>query len=445
MATLFSTPTFGSAAVPGDKAERTIIGQDWNRSKNATDVELGLDPTATMEIESTDDDALQAGLTEVNPSAQVTPYIKQAFEEGKTASPLYKLHVYDEKLGERFLLVRNPATSSVSPTGRTTRIFVAFDLHEKAFRILKDSSRPGSDGIYADLAVADDCASTLGYSDSIGTVCDDGNLHMPNGKVQVTRGYGDTGHLWRTHTRTLLNEVGVPLKDYRNSKELCTVVLHALEAHRDAWKSSKIFNRDVSDANIFIYKDSKSANQEKSALLVDWDLSKSDASTVELVQKNRTGIRRFTSAAVLQFPNKPYEVADDLEDLRDVLSYRYDRNIFEDGCWKGGWGKYYAVMNGHLPCDISPTCHRFDSLLSKLARLCEQHYLAAQGSPESSLDEEDSDSGSDSEARIIATRTLDTHESFLDAFRSALRKKGWKDDKVAFDQFSHIPGSRMRS
>lgn len=275
--------------------EPEVFFEFFYRLKDASDIELGFDPTATMVFESAEDqdldpdakplrEALQTALDQLNPAARVTSYITEAFEEGKTMWPLYKLDVPDKKIGTRSFLVRNLTTSSVSPTGRATRGYIAFDIEEKAFRFLKDYW--------------------------LATVCCGGDLSMPGGELQVTRTQelGSTGYLRRIHTRIVLNEVGIPLKDYKNSKELCVLVKQAMKgslflvfltmaqtnardstAHEWAWVKADVLHRDISDTNIVIDEEFiEGKNPKVRALLIDWDLCKYKGELDQPSQKNRS-------------------------------------------------------------------------------------------------------------------------------------------------------------
>lgn len=223
--------------------EPEVFYEFFYRLKDASDVELGFDPTASIVVEAEDDsvdsrakplrDALDAALRELDPDSRVTPYIERAFNKGETKWPLYKLDV-PSKDGQRSFLVRNLSTSSVSPTGRATKGYIAFDIQEKVFCFLKDYWRPDSDAVHSEMEIYAKFES-LGEDKKIAgiaTVRCGGDLCLPGGGgLQVTRtqDFGQSSHLRLIHTRLVLNEIGIPLKDYKNAKELCSVVLYAFK------------------------------------------------------------------------------------------------------------------------------------------------------------------------------------------------------------------------
>ena len=132
-------------------------------------------------------------------------------------------------------LIGKPRVVTYSPTGRCTRGFVAFRPQQGSYdqadvHFIKDYWRPDSEVVHTELEVYEKFESIPDYHDGIATVCCGGDLSMPSGEPQVTQTqeFGSTGYLRRIHTRIVLNEVGIPLKDYKNSKELCVLVKQAM-------------------------------------------------------------------------------------------------------------------------------------------------------------------------------------------------------------------------
>ena len=199
----------------------------------ASDVKLGHDPTATRlpdDIDQSEDAGkLAAAISSFPSESRVKPYIQSAFDG--TRWPLYKLQVpvKTDPTKTREFLVRNPTTHSVSPTGRATKGYIAFDVDQKDFCFLKDSWRPMSDNVHPELDVYERLAAN--GVNLTATVRCGGDLLLGPGQLQLTRTQElQTPSIYfpRVHTRLVLNEVCIPLKHYTDSRELCKVVLEAL-------------------------------------------------------------------------------------------------------------------------------------------------------------------------------------------------------------------------
>lgn len=204
------------------------------RISRASDVQLGYDPTATV-LKNPESDpgyqSLQEKLKALPSNYRLTPYIEAAFA-GKNW-PLYQLDVpeKDASKSSRPFLVRNPSSYSSSPTGRCTKGFIAYDITEQNFCFLKDSWTAQSPKIHSELDVYEKLESH--NIPGIATVRCGGNLTITPGSTtfQSTKTQdldGAKDFLPRYHTRLVLNEIGMPLKDYLHSLELCTVVFIAL-------------------------------------------------------------------------------------------------------------------------------------------------------------------------------------------------------------------------
>ncbi|KAH8100024.1 hypothetical protein BXZ70DRAFT_939991 [Cristinia sonorae] len=393
------------------KKEAEQFYEFFFRLRKATDVELGLDPTATIiNVNDIDEDA-DTGY-ELHPSivavmkaidalpeaaARVKPHISRAFNEGSW--PYYELRVPDkaELAKMRRFLVRNLATYSNlnSPLGRSAKGYIAFDLDTQKFRFLKDSWRTDSPGVHPEMEVYEKLSSVSPRIPGIASVCCGGDLSDHLGVKQVTRTQEHVPvYHPRIHTRIVLNEVGIPLEEYTDSRELCYVVTDAFVAHAGAWKCSKVLHRDVSDGNIVIYIDYDStpdADGSARGLLIDWDLCKYQH---ELnggnAQHSRSGTWRFLSAALLNFPLKPHELADDIEAFYHLLclyAYRfhspmselnvanivktvYDTCEIVQGYWLGSMVKYTNMEKGVHPEVDGP----FGQLLGQIAEIVKEHY-----------------------------------------------------------------------
>ncbi|KAI0794673.1 hypothetical protein C8Q74DRAFT_1445969 [Fomes fomentarius] len=115
-------------------------------------------------------------------------------------------------------------------------------------------------------------------------------------------------HVARIHYRICVEEIGLPLTDFKNFKELSYIFILALQAHHSAWTRAGVLHRDISIDNIMIHPETRKA------LLINWDLSRlASELSVDPVEPDRSGTWQFQSALILQYPRKPYRLYDDLE------------------------------------------------------------------------------------------------------------------------------------
>ncbi|THH30018.1 hypothetical protein EUX98_g4181 [Antrodiella citrinella] len=401
------------------KTEPEKLYEFFYRLRNATDAELGYDPTATMVLPTDPDVTAVQRAISILPSSRVKFYIEKAFNDDQW--PFYRLQVPDPKdpTLPHVFLIRNLSSHGDSLTGRATKGYIAFDLATKEFCFLKDSWRLLSDDIHPELEVY---------------------------------------------------------------KRL---------AHAGAWKAG-VLHRDVSDGNIMIYEDP--TTRRISGLLIDWDLCKyKEELSRGKTQKTRSGTWRYLSATLLNFPKKPYELADDIESflhllcifalrfhhhnldpvvLKVTLDDHYDVSWYQDGYCLGSYQKLSDVRGGLLPCTLR-TKDTFSTLLQVLAAICKEHYAsldfddlqeqfgitpetAASASVEpteydsappivpafSDIDERSRKENAQLEADLPlpkpAVATLNTHSRFAFAFYDALTRDGWIPHDKTVDQFEKI-------
>lgn len=206
------------------------------RMELATDAQLGLDPTATMlakdPSKNPDYQSLQQALGSLSPASdsRLTTYIKNAFKDDKCGWPFYNIKVIDRKSEKTHsFLIRNLSMHSSSMTGRATKGYIAFSIATEKFCFMKDCWRADSPLIRPELDIYDDLKE-YGVR-HVATVCCGGDVRVTDSESeQRTRTQDFLGVdklLPRVHTRIVLNEIGIPLKDYIDSKELCTVVAFA--------------------------------------------------------------------------------------------------------------------------------------------------------------------------------------------------------------------------
>ena len=261
-----------------------------------SDAELGYDPTV-QKVEETDADVV--GLRAFKPAlGYQQKYMAEAFPVG-SKGPIHRVVMKDKDGKEHRLLIGRPRHASRSAFGRGTKGFVAYDVGAKALRFLKDYWRPDTKGhtteyeIYVTL-------HAKGVRNIATLVCG-GDVYSPEETVaQRTRAqkYLAAYETPRIHHRIVVVEVGRPLEEYANSRELCRVVYGALcgklllilptdqnamlisfhtSAHQDAWTKAEILHRDISPGNIII-SEIVSPDTGKSipkGMLNDWDMAKS--------------------------------------------------------------------------------------------------------------------------------------------------------------------------
>lgn len=204
--------------------------------KKAPDAGLGFDSTVKMLPRNpggnVDYKALKDALATLPANSRLTPLIRKAFADDRTNWPHYKVAIFYQKTGTtHHFLIRNLTSHSLSITGRATRGYIAFDLATHTFHFLKDSWRPDSELIHPELEVYE---KLLKYKVSyVATVRCGGDVRIdPKQPVQTTHSHqfrtADQNVHPRIHTRLVLEEIGIPLHQYRDSEELCTAVGYAL-------------------------------------------------------------------------------------------------------------------------------------------------------------------------------------------------------------------------
>ncbi|TFK45228.1 hypothetical protein OE88DRAFT_1689281 [Heliocybe sulcata] len=296
-----------------------------------------------------------------------------------------------EKQLVRYFLVAKPHFRALGVTGRGTRGYIAMDPETRRLFYLKDCWRVSLPGIqkegdvlralrvaqveYVPTLVCDgDVCSRCGLNSGESThpVPDDvpaasgagmtgpwlgtqssseGNavqtalrgsnaplspaaLDGPQSTLTDKHARGDSADEMNTmkphiHYRMVVSEIGQPLDDFEESRQLIATIMYAVVAHYMAYERAGILHRDVSRGNILIYSHPTGRLQADgspeivtTAILNDWDLSKDVRTNREGArQPNRTGTWQFMSAALLRNPKKVHQVADDLESFVHVLIY----------------------------------------------------------------------------------------------------------------------------
>ncbi|KAI0693723.1 hypothetical protein BC835DRAFT_1415742 [Cytidiella melzeri] len=280
------------------------------------DCGLGYDTSAVLATEA----ELEA-LRKIRPK---NPYARDCADEvldNRVFYPLYKVTCDD--LGghsQSKYFIGKHSVASYSPTGRATKGYVTFDAQRTRLCFLKDYWRPKSSKILPELKIYEELAAH--------------NVHY----VAKAIGGGDVGDqctvtqryfkwlaevpLKRCHSRLVLN-LARPLEKYTSSSELVVLVFDALRGHEEAWTKAGILHRDISVDNIMrvVHQDDEE-DLVMEGILNDWDLCKRKSELEqEARQHGRSGTWAFMSALALQYPLKPYDLADDLEAFIHVISY----------------------------------------------------------------------------------------------------------------------------
>ncbi|KZV75786.1 hypothetical protein PENSPDRAFT_599441 [Peniophora sp. CONT] len=131
------------------------------------------------------------------------------------------------------------------------------------------------------------------------------------------------------HHRLLFKRIGRPLNTFVSTRELCTALLHAMEAHGAAFEDAKVLHRDISGGNILVDKSGR-------GMLIDWDMcvwleNKDEAEKIG----QKVGTWRFISAGLLDDIPRPRKhlLRDDLESFAHVLFYhvlRYRPTVVDE-------------------------------------------------------------------------------------------------------------------
>ncbi|GJE90363.1 hypothetical protein PsYK624_064940 [Phanerochaete sordida] len=303
----------------------------------------------------------------------------------------------------RLYLIGRLRHGSRSPTGRGGKGFIAYDVDRHRLVWMKDYWCAEADGVHPELSIYKILkSSSVRY---VATAIAGGDVGGGGARqLTITQDYltGDSKPARRFHHRLIIWEVGRPLKTYTHGGKLVTAIVQALLGHKSAWTKAKILHRDVSMNNILINID------DSNAFLNDWDLCKfswelGEASVAS--QHARSGTWPYMSGAILEYPLKPNELADDVESFVYVLSLtllRFHIHSLSDrdaeghrsqlalhvgetydhcqtaagGYTIGGYRKIKHMLAGNPDFDLDPRWNQTELiyLLAKLYRLGQLHY-----------------------------------------------------------------------
>ncbi|KZT10194.1 uncharacterized protein LAESUDRAFT_674007 [Laetiporus sulphureus 93-53] len=345
------------------KKNPTIIGQFLLRFCDSNKRQQGIDTTALRIPEGSLEYALMDKAPESVTLEEDFEFIKRSYKESLDKKwPRWKLVVEGDDY-----LVGKPRVKAAGVVGRGTRSYTAYHVKDKAFCWLKDAWRvelPGIDkegDVLLDLhrAGVEFVPTLLCHGD----VEDEGGVQRTvsqdypktakekNASEETTsQGAKADGPSSSksdepaptqpdtiipdrrfTHYRMVVREVGMPLEDFENCRELVELVADGVEAHGQACNKAGYLHRDVSGGNMVIVplKAKGDTERKRHGLLIDWEFAKrlkaiEDGGAVQNDmprQTERTGTWQFQSARILNNPRSPVEIQDELESFFYIILY----------------------------------------------------------------------------------------------------------------------------
>ncbi|EFI27583.1 other/FunK1 protein kinase [Coprinopsis cinerea okayama7 len=304
------------------------LGEFLWRYAQMDSVDRGHDPTVTRVVAKGDEDTLMDTRAKVSRKVEkvvVDDEIRKLFDETvSTHGPRHILRVQGKKF-----LVGKPHTYTTVLAGRGTRGYIAIDLDDPKgpFVFLKDTWRVVGEGLDEEGKVLLDLNSPDEQDQRgrkyIPTLVCHGDLE---GRWQKT----DSQDFWLTrnpnsdqkcpmrthqHYRLVVKEVGLPISNFRNGREMVTLISHGVAAHGYGYKKGYM-HRDISAGNLLIFVRQDVVNgqlkEERHGLLTDWELAKKLADKGPR-QLERTGTWQFLAVDILNNPSKPVEVWHEME------------------------------------------------------------------------------------------------------------------------------------
>ncbi|KAI0649722.1 hypothetical protein C8Q79DRAFT_343200 [Trametes meyenii] len=420
-----------------------LFGKFLYRFINMTPEQRGHNPTARRATpeEHTLFRSLWTRFPDVPSNSAVKRGLKKAATDGW---PIYALDIYalwsdpDDRLDTRVVktykshrcLVGRPDSMNGSMTGRMTRGFVAWDTVEQKAVYVKDSWRPVSSQIpselenyqrllervlqpqksvyFLTLRAGGDVVWSPGLRDGLCMESTDphGSLQAVATLTQELVPAGRGRPFARRNCRLIFKEICRPLEDFSTAAHLVGIVYGALIAHGHAWTSADLLHRDVSVGNILIYDKPEGGFRP---VLADWDLAKTKETLLEQkpTQNSRSGTWQFLSAVLQCYPQKPYQLSDDLESFLHVLNWcslRYLKHglsgrenagqlaalffalfdkEFQPGLGADQWKshiRFKDIVQGWspVPSPLGTDSNAFTTLLQSLTNLCRRHYQSKE-------------------------------------------------------------------
>lgn len=189
-------------------------------------------------------------------------------------------------------LVKNLATGAVESNMHATKGYIAFDVQTGTFCFLKDTWRTLRDDFPSKELRKYRELQPLNISGIASVRCGGDLLDQ----LTQTQEFPEAHEYYPlNHARTVFNEIGIPLEDYKHSYELCGALWSALQGqsytlkvvysiimfvpavHKQVWEEAGILHSNVNDKHIMLYEDPYARSDEEQtpkALLIDWHFCK---------------------------------------------------------------------------------------------------------------------------------------------------------------------------
>ncbi|CAL1710004.1 unnamed protein product [Somion occarium] len=425
-----------------------LVAEFFWRYSHMTDRERGFDVTVRRA------DQEQADLL----TAAIEAFIKQSRPRDMSylrasMDPTYatcSVCMDDEEGDARHFIIRQPFWDANLACGRATRAYAAYDTTEKKLVFLKDSWRAENNDIMCEVDIYNHLQDNkVPFLPKI-LLADD--VKVDGSEQRTFSDQWSTPDIfpeWRSpcdwlwahiHCR-IVQELAYPVASAQSSREAVQALRDVIESIKVAYESGKILHRDISTGNVMISKEGR-------GILNDWDNALRLIPGEEF-HASRTGTWQFISMALLQEPNKPHEVRDDLESCFWVLLYvslhyfkhngrevDFKLDFFDEIKERRMDKAPYQSVGGNLKIalliadeldEVRWECHPLDELVHTLARLWRLAF-ALDGKLARIL-------GKLAEKDILSS-ALEKVSLVLDMFDTALASEGWNDKDVIADQYS---------
>ncbi|THU93464.1 hypothetical protein K435DRAFT_607675, partial [Dendrothele bispora CBS 962.96] len=309
-------------------AEKSYLADFYARYTHATLAARGIDTTVESIPFNTDEAA----------RARTALQDKGFIPKTAKMAPIFKFHIWDnpnnskldddneDEHDEHGETQESPLSKTYygstpffnaihSITSRATRVFKVWDPESDTFVLLKsDSWRVNSTSIKPEGKVY--ARLHAKRVRNIPTCLEAGDVNPSSSLHRTLTQLHDDSLRSHIHYQLTLKEICVGnVIDFKDTKELTTILRDALIAHDDALRNSSILHRDVSVGNILIFEDDSG---KRKGVLNDWELCKDLRITREA---ERMGTWQFISAALLQTPVGCHEPRDDFESFFHVLGW----------------------------------------------------------------------------------------------------------------------------
>ncbi|KAI0369000.1 hypothetical protein BV20DRAFT_421703 [Pilatotrama ljubarskyi] len=260
-------------------------------------------------------------------------YARRCFQHSLDSSwPWWRLQVHEPgKNAQGFLVAKPVASKEDFKDRRGSRGYVALALDQpgRPFVFLKDAWRWVQDSIEAE-------GATLARLNERGvrnvpTLVCHGDLpgqrislkslwELVHGRAfPVAEGKRAPPDIILTHYRMVVREVGMPLEEFHNGRELVQIIRDCVQAHRDAYAQAKTLHRDISPGNMLIVPVDKDGTVVRRGLLMDWELCERVDLRDGVKGLGRRGTYQFLSVRCMENRSTYVAVADELEAFFHVI------------------------------------------------------------------------------------------------------------------------------